>query len=43
MQRALDLCHGLVLPKSIDGAIKIAIHFRFPALAEKMNIIKEVQ
>lgn len=27
--------------KSLDGAIKLAVHHRLPALAEKMNQIKE--
>ncbi|RKO83935.1 hypothetical protein BDK51DRAFT_49552, partial [Blyttiomyces helicus] len=41
VQRALDLCVCLHLVKSIDGAMKIAVVHRLPALAERMNIIKE--
>ena len=41
MQRAQDLCLQLRIVKSIDGAIKIAVHHHMPALAERMNQIKE--
>jgi hypothetical protein len=41
MQRAQDLCMQLRIVKSIDGAIKIAVHHHMPALAERMNQIKE--
>jgi hypothetical protein len=40
-QRAQDLCATLRLTKSIDGAIKLALHNHLPALAEKMQLIKE--
>ncbi|KAJ1649244.1 DNA polymerase alpha accessory factor Mcl1 [Dispira simplex] len=41
IQRALDLATMLHLPKSLDGAIKIAMFYRYGALAERMNLIKE--
>eukprot|EP00842_Homolaphlyctis_polyrhiza_P002193 jgi/Hompol1/2975/HPOL_003097-RA len=41
VQRALDLCLMLHNIKSIEGAIKLAVHFHLPALAERMNSIKE--
>ena len=28
---------------SIDGAIKLAVHHRLPALAERMNAIKQIR
>ena len=41
MRRAQELCVRLHAVKSLDGAIKLAVHHRLPALAEKMNQIKE--
>ncbi|KAJ3170134.1 hypothetical protein HDU88_008759 [Geranomyces variabilis] len=41
VQRALDLCNTLRTLKAIDGAIKIAVINRLPALAERMNLVKE--
>ncbi|KAJ3146831.1 hypothetical protein HDU86_008389 [Geranomyces michiganensis] len=41
VQRALDLCNTLRTMKAIDGAIKIAVVNRLPALAERMNLVKE--
>ncbi|KAJ1978037.1 DNA polymerase alpha accessory factor Mcl1 [Dimargaris verticillata] len=41
LQRALDLTAMLYLPKSVDAAVKIAIFHRYPALAERMTLIKE--
>ncbi|TPX59126.1 hypothetical protein SpCBS45565_g07825 [Spizellomyces sp. 'palustris'] len=41
VQRALDLCGTLHTIKAIDGAIKIAVMHHLPALAERMNIVKE--
>lgn len=43
LQRALDLTMLLNLPRSIDGAVKIAINDHFPGLAERMNLIKEAK
>lgn len=43
LQRALDLTMLLNLPRSIDGAVKIAISDHFPGLAERMNLIKEAK
>ncbi|TPX35470.1 hypothetical protein SmJEL517_g02056 [Synchytrium microbalum] len=43
MTRALDLCTMLQLPRSVDGAIKLAVHHHMPALAERMNLIKEAK
>ncbi|KAJ3091672.1 hypothetical protein HK102_013860 [Quaeritorhiza haematococci] len=40
-QRAMDLCSNLNMMKSIDGAVKIALHHHLPSLAERMNLIKE--
>jgi hypothetical protein len=40
--RALDLCRMLGSLQSIEGAIKIAVHHRMPALAEKMSIVRQV-
>lgn len=33
----------LSLLKSLDGAIKLAVHHRLPGLAEKINSIKELK
>ncbi|KAJ1951865.1 DNA polymerase alpha accessory factor Mcl1, partial [Dispira parvispora] len=41
IQRALDLATMLHLPKSLDGAIKIAMFYRYGALAERINLVKE--
>ncbi|KAI9101254.1 hypothetical protein DFS34DRAFT_463766 [Phlyctochytrium arcticum] len=41
VQRALDLCGCLQSIKAIDGAIKIAVMNHLPALAERMNLVKE--
>ncbi|KAJ1974297.1 DNA polymerase alpha accessory factor Mcl1 [Dimargaris xerosporica] len=41
LQRALDLTAMLYLPKSVEAAVKIAIFHRYPALAERMTLIKE--
>ncbi|KAI9010132.1 hypothetical protein DFJ74DRAFT_339799 [Hyaloraphidium curvatum] len=43
LQRALDLTTQLNLPRSVDGAVKIAISDHFPGLAERMNLIKEAK
>ncbi|KAJ1916756.1 DNA polymerase alpha accessory factor Mcl1 [Tieghemiomyces parasiticus] len=43
IHRALDLVTLLHLPKSVDAAIKIAMFHRYPALAERMNLIKEAK
>ncbi|KAI9017336.1 WD40-repeat-containing domain protein [Gaertneriomyces semiglobifer] len=43
VQRALDLCGSLHNMKAIDGAIKIAVSNHLPALAEKMNLLKEAK
>ncbi|KAJ3291183.1 hypothetical protein HK104_006291 [Borealophlyctis nickersoniae] len=42
-QRALDLCAMLHTIRSIDGAIKLAVHHHMPGLAERMTLIKEVR
>lgn len=42
-QRALDVCSLFHSMKSFEGAIKLAIHHHLPALAEKMNAIKETR
>ncbi|KAI9476560.1 MAG: WD40-repeat-containing domain protein [Benjaminiella poitrasii] len=41
--RALDLTYALHTPKSIDGAIKIALFYHYTRLAEKMAHIKETK
>ncbi|TPX47127.1 hypothetical protein SeMB42_g03443 [Synchytrium endobioticum] len=43
MSRALDLCTMLHLPKSVEGALKLAVHHHMPALAERMNLVKEAK
>ncbi|KAJ3043528.1 hypothetical protein HDV00_004918 [Rhizophlyctis rosea] len=43
VQRALDLCNCLHTTKSIDGAIKIAVHHHLPGLAERMSLVKEAK
>jgi hypothetical protein len=43
LQRALDLTTQLNIPRSIDGAVKLAINDHFPGLAERMNLIKEAK
>ncbi|KAI8926336.1 hypothetical protein BC831DRAFT_414136 [Entophlyctis helioformis] len=43
VQRALDLCAMLHQLRSVEGAIKIAVHLHLPSLAERMNSIKEAK
>ncbi|KAI8878293.1 WD40 repeat-like protein, partial [Backusella circina FSU 941] len=41
--RALDLSNVLHMSHSIDAAVKIAMHYQFSSLAEKMTRIKEIK
>ncbi|KAJ3009589.1 hypothetical protein HKX48_007857 [Thoreauomyces humboldtii] len=41
VQRALDLTNTLHTMRAIDGAIRIAVLNHLPALAERMNMVKE--
>ncbi|KAJ3038284.1 hypothetical protein HK097_003216 [Rhizophlyctis rosea] len=43
VERALDLCRCLQSLKSLDGAIKIAVHHHLPGLAERMSLVKEAK
>nr|KAJ3421051.1 hypothetical protein HK105_004639 [Polyrhizophydium stewartii] len=43
VQRALDLCSVLYSNKSLEGAIKLAVHLHLPALAERINALKEAR
>jgi hypothetical protein len=42
-QRCLDLSMGFNMLKSFDGAIKIATLYKLPALAERLNTIKQIK
>ncbi|KAH6599746.1 hypothetical protein BASA50_002771 [Batrachochytrium salamandrivorans] len=43
VQRALDLCTLLHSMKSLDGAIKLAVHLHLPSLAARVNSLKEAR
>ncbi|GAN07973.1 chromosome segregation protein [Mucor ambiguus] len=43
VSKALDMTYILHSPESIDKAIKIAIHYRYTSLAEKMTSIKQAK
>ncbi|KAI8146440.1 WD40-repeat-containing domain protein [Fennellomyces sp. T-0311] len=40
-QRVYDLASALLLPRSVDAAVKIASHFKLTTIAEKLIQIKE--
>ncbi|EPB83122.1 hypothetical protein HMPREF1544_10107 [Mucor circinelloides 1006PhL] len=43
VSKALDMTYILHSPDSIDKAIKIAVHYRYTSLAEKMTSIKQAK
>ncbi|OAD02706.1 hypothetical protein MUCCIDRAFT_143564, partial [Mucor lusitanicus CBS 277.49] len=43
VSKALDMTYILHSPDSIDKAIKIAVHYRYTSLAEKMTQIKQAK
>lgn len=42
LQRALDLCKSLNSMKSLENAVRIAHRMNLSALAEKINVYREV-